>query len=99
MLTTRAANYATGASRRKIYIQRTNTYIQRTNTYIQRTNTYIQRTTNSQAGQRVRVVKETDSKSVGLCPREFKSRRCRFWYHSNSKDFKYESCSASWFDP
>ena len=30
-------------------------------------------------GQRVRVVKETDSKSVGLCPRRFESCRCRFW--------------------
>ena len=29
--------------------------------------------------QRVRVVKEVDSKSTGLCPREFKSRRCRFF--------------------
>ena len=29
-------------------------------------------------GQRVRVVKETDLKSVGLCPRRFKSCRCRF---------------------
>src|SRR5206468_2733318 len=27
--------------------------------------------------QRVRVVKEVDSKSTGLCPREFKSCRCR----------------------
>ena len=27
--------------------------------------------------QRVRVVKEVDSKSTGLCPREFKARRCR----------------------
>ena len=29
------------------------------------------------ARQRVRVVKEIDSKSIGLCPRGFKSRRCR----------------------
>ena len=29
--------------------------------------------------QCVRVVKEVDSKSTGLCPREFKSRRCRFF--------------------
>jgi hypothetical protein len=28
--------------------------------------------------QRVRVVKEADSKSAGLRPREFESRRCRF---------------------
>ena len=28
--------------------------------------------------QRVRVVKEADLKSVGLCPRRFKSCRCRF---------------------
>jgi hypothetical protein len=31
-------------------------------------------------GQRVRVVKEVDSKSTGLCPREFKSRRCRMFF-------------------
>ena len=30
--------------------------------------------------QRVRVVKEVDSKSTGLCPREFKSRRCRIFF-------------------
>jgi hypothetical protein len=29
---------------------------------------------------RVRVVKEVDSKSTGLCPREFESRRCRFFF-------------------
>ena len=32
--------------------------------------------------QRVRVVKEVDSKSTGLCPREFKSRRCRSLFFS-----------------
>jgi hypothetical protein len=26
------------------------------------------------------VVKEVDSKSTGLCPREFESRRCRFFF-------------------
>ena len=29
--------------------------------------------------QRGRVVKAIDSKSIGLCPREFESRRCRFF--------------------
>ena len=29
-------------------------------------------------GHRVRVVKETDSKSVGVSPRRFESCRCRF---------------------
>ena len=39
--------------------------------------------------QRVRVVKETDSKSVGLCPRESKSRRCRFLYSEHNT---YSTC-------
>ena len=26
------------------------------------------------------MVKEVDSKSTGLCPREFESRRCRFFF-------------------
>ena len=34
-------------------------------------------------GQRVRVVKETDLKSVGLCPRRFESCRCRICPYSS----------------
>ena len=34
----------------------------------------------SRPRHRVRVVKEVDSKSTGLCPREFKSRRCRWFF-------------------
>ena len=33
-------------------------------------------------GQRARAVKGIDSKSIGLSPREFESRRCRFGLHA-----------------
>ena len=38
--------------------------------------------------QLVRVVKETDSKSVGQCPRKFESCSCRF-YSNNGYLFFY----------
>ena len=40
--------------------------------------------------QRVRVVKEVDSKSTGLCPREFKSRRCRLFCFRTEKNLTPE---------
>ena len=41
--------------------------------------------------QRVRVVKEVDSKSTGLC--EFKSRRCRFFRHKKKTNFDHQKKS------
>ena len=40
--------------------------------------------------QRVRVVKELVLKANGLCPREFKSRRCRFLLFA----FLYSFCTV-----
>ena len=39
--------------------------------------------------QRVRVVKEVDSKSTGLCPREFKSRRCRSFFFVGTSAYNH----------
>ena len=52
--------------------------------------------------QRVRVVKEVDSKSTGLCPREFKSRRCRslffsWHYHRDVHPSCDDGCQSWWY--
>ena len=39
--------------------------------------------------QRVRVVKEMDSKSIGLCPRGFESLRCRFLVPASLTSLSY----------
>jgi hypothetical protein len=48
--------------------------------------------------QRVRVVKEVDSKSTGLCPREFKSRRRRFVSFLNKSGEQKKSTTVG-FEP
>ena len=46
---------------------------------------------------RVRVVKEIDLKSIGLCPRRFEPCRCRFIYLILIIDYWIQNLKLSWF--
>ena len=46
---------------------------------------------------RVRVVKEIDLKSIGLCPRRFEPCRCRFIYLILIIDYWIQNLKLYWF--